>query len=111
LRCIRPQGGTQVAALVEFLLGLHRVSRPAIEVLSYFVRNPAAKDSLEGIARWRLLEQAIHRTITETEAALKWLVQEGYLMEVKQTQSSRLFYLNPERRSQAEDLLRTRQKG
>ena len=54
----------------------------ARQVLSYFIRNPHATDSLEGIARWRLLQERIHRTVQETNAALAWLVSEGYLREV-----------------------------
>lgn len=74
----------------------------ARRVLSYFVRNPSAADSLEGIARWRLLEEAIHRNIVETEKALRWLVQEGYLTEIVQPHSGRLFRLNLEKQGEAE---------
>lgn len=79
----------------SFELEAHRLSRPAREILEYFMRNPKAVDSLEGIARWRLMEQAIHRTVSETEGALEWLVEKGYLIEVEQPRSSRLFRLNP----------------
>jgi hypothetical protein len=89
----------------------HRASPPAMEILNYFLRNPAAADSLEGITRWRLLEQAIQRTLLETEKALKWLVEEGYLLEVEQPRSRRLFRLNPERLKQAKALLRVRRKS
>jgi hypothetical protein len=78
--------------------------------LAYFLRNPAAADSLEGIARWRLLEQAIHRTTTETEGALKWLVDEGYLIEMEQPRSRQLFRLNPEKHLAADELLRIGKK-
>jgi hypothetical protein len=91
-------------------LGSHRVPRPAREILTYFLRNPAAADSLEGIARWRLLEQAIHRTILETEGALKWLVGEGYLIEVEQPRSRWLFRLNPEKQQAAGALLKAGRK-
>jgi len=97
-------------AIAHPALGSHRVSQPAKEILSYFVRNPAAADSLEGIARWRLLEQAIHRTIAETERALKWLVQAGYLIEVEQPRSRLLFRLNQEKLKQAKALVRIRAK-
>ncbi len=86
----------------------HRVSRPAQEILSYFLRNPAAVDSMEGIARWRLLEQAIHRTVLETEAALKWLVEQGYLMQIEHRRSRPLFRLNPQKQKAAESLLQAR---
>jgi hypothetical protein len=92
-------------------LGSNRVPRPAREILKYFLRNPAAADSLEGIARWRLLEQAIQRTIAETEEALKWLVGEGYLIAVEHPRSRRLFHLNPEKEQAAGALLKTGGKG
>ena len=92
-------------------MGSHRVPKPAREILAYFLRNPVAADSLEGIARWRLLEQAIHRTISETEGALKWLVEEGYLIEMEQPRSRQLFRLNPERHRAAGELLRAGRKG
>ena len=38
----------------------------AKEILSYFLRNPQAADNLEGVARWRLLEQTVHRSVEET---------------------------------------------
>jgi hypothetical protein len=66
----------------------------ARQVLSYFIRNPQATDSLEGIARWRLLQERIHRTVQETNAALMWLVSEGYLREVLNPGADRLYQLN-----------------
>jgi len=83
----------------------HRVSRPAREILAYFLRNPAAADSVEGIARWRLLEEAIHHKVLETQKALEWLVEQGFLIEVAEPHTGRLFRLNPERQGQAEALL------
>jgi len=77
-----------------------------MDVLSYFLRNPDAVDTLENIARWRLLEEAIHRTITETEGALNWLVEEGYLIEIEESTSRRLYRLNPEKLADAEALVR-----
>jgi hypothetical protein len=82
-----------------------RIPQPARQILSYFVRNPSAADSLEGIARWRLLEEAIHRNIAETEESLRWLVKEGYLVEMTQMHSTRLFRLNPAKRDEAESAL------
>ncbi len=84
-----------------------RIPRSARQILSYFVRNPSAADSCEGIARWRLLEEAIHRNVAETEESLRWLVKEGYLIEMTPAHSSRLFRLNPARKSEAESVLNT----
>ena len=82
-----------------------RTPQQARQILSYFLRNPSAADSLEGIARWRLLEEAIHRNVVETEEALWWLVQEGYLREIVQPHSGRLFCLNPEKQKEAESFV------
>jgi len=55
------------------------LSNVTCAVLRYFVRNPQAADTLEGIARWRLLEEAVQRTTEETGEALAWLVAAGLL--------------------------------
>ena len=82
-----------------------RAPRPAREILAYFLRNPSAADSLEGIARWRLLEEEIHRKVVETRRALAWLVREGLLIETTPTATGRLYKLNPDQQDQAELLL------
>jgi hypothetical protein len=88
------------------------VSRPVREILTYFLRNPAAVDSLEGIARWRLLEQAIHKKVIETQKALEWLLEEGFLVEVRGAHTGRLFRLNPEKQNVAEQMVATtKRKG
>jgi hypothetical protein len=72
------------------------------EVLSYFLRNPDTADSLEGIARWRLLEERVHRTITETQAALEWLVEQGYLVRIDHASAEPVFRLNEEKPADAD---------
>lgn len=52
-----------------------------------------------------MLEEAIHRNIVETEEALHWLVQEGYLIETLQPHSERLFRLNADKQVEAMSLL------
>ena len=75
------------------------------QILSYFVRHPNAVDSLEGVARWRLLEEQIDRTVRKTESALEWLLAEGYLVEVRRPGTERLYQLNLKRRSKAIEFL------
>lgn len=78
--------------------GSGRANAPvAMEILSYFMRNPEAADSLEGIARWRLLDEVINRSVQETDRALGWLVREGYLTESSGPGIKPMFRLNPER--------------
>ena len=71
------------------------------EILNYFVRNPNASDSLEGVARWRLLEEQVHRTVEETAAALALLVSRGYLQEIPTSGAKKVFRLDPEHIAEA----------
>ena len=71
-----------------------RVPEVATQILHYFERNPEAADSLEGIARWRLLEEQIHRSLLETQLALEWLVTQGFLVEVSSVSAGNLYRLN-----------------
>ena len=66
-------------------------------VLGYFVRNPRAADTLEGVARWRLLEDQVSRTLQETDVALQWLVDQGFLEIVSTGSSGHIFRLNADR--------------
>jgi hypothetical protein len=75
------------------------------QILSYFLRNPNAADSLEAIAHWRLLEECAHRSFQKTEAALHWLVTQGFLLEVWVVGSARIFRMDPGRRTEAVQFL------
>jgi hypothetical protein len=68
----------------------------AKQILDYFVRNPGAADNLEGIARWRLLETMVQRSLAETERAIRWLVAEGFLCVKEVPGSGKVFLLNRE---------------
>jgi len=70
-------------------------------VLSYFVRFPGAADNLEGITRWRLQEERVHRTLEETRVALDWLTAVGYLIREDSLSVEPLFRLNDARRDEA----------
>ena len=64
------------------------------EILDYFLRNPKAADTVEGVARWRLLEEHVRRSLQQTEMALAWLVAQGFLEEATISGSSRIFRLD-----------------
>jgi hypothetical protein len=81
--------------------------------LDYFLRNPAAIDSLTGIARWRLMEEFVQRSLETTQSALEWLVEAGYITEVTRLGSERMFQLNSNKREAAESFVgkpKTRKK-
>lgn len=75
------------------------------QILGFFLRSPNVVDSLTGLARWRLLEEAVDRSVARTEAALSWLIKNGFLIEEKIAGSESVYRLNPEKRSEAELLL------
>jgi hypothetical protein len=67
------------------VLTRHRKSGKDLErwVLNYFVRNPNASDTVEGLARWRLLELDVHYAVEQTKEAINELIQRGFVEEVK----------------------------
>lgn len=69
--------------------------------MSYFLRNPHAADSLEGVARWRLLEERVHRQLENTDQALNWLVHHGFLVKVSSEWTESVYQLNDVNRSAA----------
>jgi hypothetical protein len=76
------------------------------QVLGYFVRNPKAVDTLEGIARWRLQEERVYESVCQTKAAIDWLVKEGYLEEIVVLRGSEpVFRMKAERENEAAQLL------
>jgi hypothetical protein len=82
-----------------------RSPESAKRILSYFVRNPEAADTCEGIARWRLLEEAIHHTTEETADAIDWLESRGFLRRVTRMGSAPLFVLDRTRLADVEGFL------
>ncbi len=77
----------------------------AKQILSYFLRNPEQADSLTELARWRLMEERVRLSVENTQAALNWLVAEGYLQQEARVGTESLFRLNPERQKEAESLI------
>jgi hypothetical protein len=75
------------------------------EVLSYFLRNVEAADSLEGIARWRLLDEVVRRRVDETYRALTWLVEHEYVRETMAAGTESIFSLNLHRLVEAKAFL------
>ncbi len=71
-------------------------------VLAYFVRNRKAADTVEGIARWRLSEEQVNRSLQQVDLAISWLVEQGLLEEVRPASSEvPVFRLNQGRHAEA----------
>jgi hypothetical protein len=90
---LRSAGGKQLADI-------------ASDILNYFLRNPTVIDSFDGIVRWRVLEEIVRRSVTETEDALHWLIAKGYLSEEKVPGRKSMYRLVPSKRADAERLVR-----
>lgn len=89
--------------------GATRLPRRARDILKHYLDNPLTADSLEGIAGWRLIEEIVERHVIETDTALRWLVERGYLERRALTAAPPVYRLNPDRRSDAERLLEQRE--
>lgn len=79
--------------------------RLAREILRYFLRNEDAADDLEGIARWRLLEEAVYRRVDDAAQAVEWLVAHGLLHADVTASGGRIFSLEGSNRQRAEELV------
>jgi hypothetical protein len=81
------------------------------EVLRYFTRNPQAADTIEGVARWRLLDERIERNIAQVSQAIAWLVSRGFLAREFTSPSTSIFRLNRQERQRANRFLQVGAPG
>jgi hypothetical protein len=79
----------------------------AREILDYFLHNQKAAVDVEDMARWRLLEWMVRHTLEQTDDALRWLAEKGFLIESR-THPRSIFSFNEERAPDAKRFLRTR---
>lgn len=65
------------------------------EILRYLSKHPAAKDTLEGIAKWWLDRQQVERSVEEVVQSVRLLVSRGLILE-RRTKTGRPYYhFNP----------------
>ena len=64
------------------------------EILSYLAEHQDARDTVEGIVEWWLLEQEIKRRTTQVQEALAKLVARGLVLEQKGKDTRVLYCLN-----------------
>ena len=83
-----------------------RVPKTARDVLRYFLEHSQAADTLEGLARWRLVEGGRYLSMEQIAEALEWLVERGYLKEISKLYADRIYSLDHERLAEAERFLR-----
>jgi Fe2+ or Zn2+ uptake regulation protein len=64
------------------------------EILAYLVEHPEARDTLEGILEWWLLERKIKRQKDQVKEALTELVARGLVLEHKGGNSQTQYRIN-----------------
>ena len=64
------------------------------DVLRYFTRNPQAADTVEGVARWRLVDEVIHSNLEQVARAVAWLVSQDLLVQETTSPSTVVVRLN-----------------
>ncbi len=69
-------------------------------LLSYLLRHPEARDTVEGMTRWWLLEEEIHERLTEISQGIASLVKQGFILEERHGTSLPLYRLNPEKKEE-----------
>jgi hypothetical protein len=82
------------------------VAQVAFNILAYLARHPEAKDGLEGIAEWWILEQHIVNQTAIVRAALETLVRKGWLVAENNAGRSRTYGINPNKATEIKELLR-----
>lgn len=77
-----------------------RIPQVAHEILAYLLRNPAAKDTLEGIVNWWLLEQDIQRNVALVKRTVEELTVRGFLLAKHGNDSKTYYSVNPDQISE-----------
>ena len=80
-------------------------SEIARDILSYLNANPEARDTLNGIIEWWLLEEQIKHRIEMVKEAVAELVKKGLLIETIGWDSQIQYQINSERAKEIGSLL------
>jgi hypothetical protein len=81
------------------------LSELARDLLAYLAEHPAARDTLEGLVEWWLLERRLKIAIIEVEEAVEDLVVQGWLARSRTADGRDHFCLCPEKVAEARRLL------
>jgi hypothetical protein len=65
------------------------------DIMNYLLDHPEAKDTLDGIQRWWVLEQRVKREMAQVEKAVTRLIQREWLLVRRGVDSQVHYRLNP----------------
>jgi hypothetical protein len=104
--------GIRTANLARDVAGPGKTIREkGSEILAYFLRNPRSADTLEGVVRWRLLEEKIFSTVEDTRESIEWLVDQQYLSRISMPGKEPLYRINEQDEERAAKFLRSSHSG
>ena len=81
-------------------------SEVAREILAYLTDHPDARDSLEGIVHWWLLEREIKYQLALVKEAVQELIDRGLLLEERIPGSKPGYRINAEKQDDIRKFLR-----
>ncbi len=85
--------------------------KEAQEILAYLADHPEAKDRLEGIVEWWILEQRIRVQVSAVKTALWMLVEDGLLVVDHHGNRGPLYRVNPGKLDQIQQMVRSAKRA
>lgn len=79
------------------------------QILRYLMKNPEAKDTIQGIVRWWLPKDPVERRQDEVQEALEHLVARRWVTQRETATSQRFYGLNEEKLEEIEIFLSERE--
>ena len=76
------------------------------EILAYLVEHPNARDTLEGIVNWWLLERYIKFQTAMVKEALSALIARGLILETKGSNSQTHYRVNQSKYEEIQELFK-----
>lgn len=78
----------------------------ALAILDYLLRNPDAKDSVEGISEWWVQETAAERKRWAVESALSFLHSRQLIVETRRDGLAPFYRVNPRKSGAIGEILK-----
>lgn len=83
------------------------VQNTSHKILGYLMENPDARDTLEGIVDWWLLQQDIKRNVALIKKTVQGLIHRGFLHERKGADGTKYYQLNSEKLSDISEFIKS----
>lgn len=75
-------------------LGRMTQQRPVLRIVEYLRKHKQAGDTLEGVARWWMMNQQVSDSLTEVQEALEQLNAQGVVAMRKGPDGRTLYFMN-----------------